>query len=64
VREIRGQLAFQRIGQGMATFKVISKEIFSNPLVQIPESILPEDYVPSKYQVTGEFVYTITMTKK
>ena len=61
IREIKGQLAFQRKGQGMATFRIVSNEIFSNPLVQVPESILPADYAPNKYQVTGEFVYTITI---
>ena len=64
VREIKGQLAFQRIGQGMATFKLVSPDLFSNPLVQVPSTILPDDYEPSKYHVEGEFIYTITITKK
>jgi hypothetical protein len=63
-REIKGQLAFQRIGQGMATFKTVSPDLLSNPLVQVPIDVLPADYEPGKYSVDGTFIYKIVVRKK
>ncbi len=63
-REIKGQLAFQRVGQGMATFKIVSPQLLNNPLIQIPVDVLPADYSPDKYEVPGSFIYTITTREK
>lgn len=61
---VSGELAFQRVGQGMASFKVISKQVLGNPLVQVPLSLLPSDYAPEKYAVTGTFEYRIDVKAK
>jgi hypothetical protein len=63
-REIKGPLVFQRTNQGMAIFKIVCPNILSNPLVQIPVDVLPADYSPGKYDVTGDFLYTITVKEK
>lgn len=63
VKEVEGDLVFQRIGQA-AVFKAVSKEVLSNPMVQFAADILPLDYTPQKYEVTGEFVYKIIVTEK
>lgn len=63
-REIKGDLVFQRTGTGMATFKLVCPDVFSNPLVQVPVDVLPKDYSPDKYAVSGSFVYTIVAKEK
>ena len=62
--EVKGVLAFQRTGQGQATFKTIGGEVMSNPIVQLPITVLPADYDPLKYYVTGEFIFKITAERK
>jgi hypothetical protein len=63
-REIKGELVFQRTGQGMVTFRTVSPNILSNPLVQIPIDVLPADYDLALYSITGTFVYKIVVRKK
>lgn len=63
VKEIKGPLVFQRSGQ-VAVFKALSDEVLSNTVVQFMEDILPKDYTPQKYEVSGEFVYKIFIAKK
>jgi thymidine phosphorylase len=60
---IKGDMAFQRTGQ-VVTFKAADERIVSNPVVQFPVSVLPADYAPEKYEVTGTFEYRINVKAK
>jgi hypothetical protein len=63
VKEISGELIFQRTGQ-VLSFKAQTPEVFSNSLIQVPPGILPADYSPDKHDVTGDFVYRIKIKEK
>jgi len=63
-REIRGELKFQRVGGGMATFKAVCPDVLSNPVIQFKQDALPPDYDPQKHIVTGEFTYKIVAKEK
>lgn len=62
-REIKGDLVFQRAGVGSASFKAISGDVLSNPIIQFGD-ILPADYAPEDYNIKGSFVYKIVAIKK
>ena len=62
--KIEGDLVFQRVGQGVATFKAVSKEIVSNPIIQIPAALFPDGYNPERDEVKGTFLYVVTVTEK
>ncbi len=64
VKEIGGELKFQRTGGGMATFKAVCPDVLSNPIIQFKGDVLPADYDPQKHSVTGEFAYKVTIKKK
>lgn len=61
---IKGKLLFQRVGQGMITFKAAAPQIASNQIVQIAGGLLPDDYAPEKYEITGEFLYSVTVKER
>ena len=61
---VKGEMAFQRVGQGLVIFKAAGEQISSNPMVQLPVSLLPSDYEPEIYDVTGTYEYRIDVKRK
>ena len=61
---VKGEMAFQRVGQDAVTFKRTDKNLIGSPVVQFPMTLLPADYAPEKYEVTGSFEYRINVKEK
>jgi len=64
-REIKGELIFKEVNPRQVQFDFDrNPEILSNRNLDLARDCVPGDFTHQDYTVTGEYVITVTVTKK
>ena len=62
--EIKGALRFESVDQRVAQFKYVDDgEIVGSHAVDLPASVIPEDFDPAHDEVSGEYVLTVNVKR-
>ncbi len=63
--EIKGEVLFKKVDRLASYFELEQDEKYlANRTFTLDRSVVPDDYEPEKYEVTGEYSIKIKVTEK